>query len=1366
MKGILKFGHNKYRKIWIICISMITMLILCPNVMFALELNERYCEILYQNKFPTGTNADLTEVEHELFYFYGRNEKLKYALNEGMEYIHNSDTTINTHASYRIALDNLLSSEFNGDIGCRVNRNCSISSGPVVMLDFRYKDSDKTPTEDGTLKTGIYKFEFDFVLDSANLTSNGIRVEANCKHGNCGNSFAWIMNNAWHILAGGNTWSYTENNIPITNDELHHYEIIFDLDNDVVYTYMDNVKHKNTTYRGNINFLHLTMGGKIKYLDNIMFGKVASYGYKYDEETKTLYFDSSGEMPDYSEDNRPGWYEYKDEIEKLVISDTTIDIGDYAFADCVNLKEIEYGASVQKIGKYAFYGCDGLVEQTVPSTVTEIEDYAFGSCDELNSVVVPTSVGYIGTGIFMDCINLENVSVLTSSETIPAYMFANCTSLTEVELPDGVVRIGHNAFQGCSSLGTIKLPDTLEILEYEVFSGCTGLYEITIPTTVTCIERDVFGETHNVKVNYIDGEKAWSEITKANEDNYYGNINYYVNGKISCNTLDVDRYEDNVIFGYMEFDIVSEDCIAYVEIFDYTSDRTPVLNESFVIELTAGTEYIDFEHWFLGDNKPHLVRVSFYDNETDKNEKGTSVSAEFYADKCLYNYNEYDYYMFSKDTVEFAGFRDFEGERLMVPDTIDDYDVVAIADYAFESVSDSEAVLISESITKIGDYAFENSSIKKIYYLGSKTDWENIDISENNEALENIEIIFEYCDDIVSGYLNTVYYSGYAVTGTVHFDYVYKDCVAVVKVYDRYDRLEKVSYVNVQRGANKKYIGLPLTADDRGHNIKITFVNNASELKEYGECDSEKGYFYAKKIRLYEGEFAYTLIDGKAEILGYEGTDSNIEIPESIAGFTVAGIGDYAFAGYENLDSVILPDTVTYIGECAFAESGVKRIVISASVSEIGIFAFDCCHELTEILIDEDNEYFCSLDGHIYSKDMTKLIRYDITKTETEFVIPDSVATIGIGAFVDAQLKNIIIPESVKVIEEKAFAWSPIERIEIPSSVESIGKYVFVYCNALTDVTVDEENRYYSSEAGVMYNKDKTILVQYPTGREDISYQVPEGVVTIGLGAFINSSLKTLIIPNTLEKIETSAFTECKLLDTVLYYDTEEEYSNIEVSSGNDDFEDANVVFEYNGMPAGIQTVHCLYSDNWISADVNFNYLLENGTIVFAIYDEEGKLVDIQGGAISCNSLELCYEFSVDEGCSDYTVKTMLVENFETMKPLAKAVVADIEEAVFIDEVLESAHPYSNNMNEENIYIYDGECKRIEVTFSNDTITENSYDYITIYDANDNEIDVYEGDELAGKTINIPGNTVKIRLNTDSSQVYYGYRTECIVVYK
>jgi len=97
---------------------------------------------------------------------------------------------------------------------------------------------------------------------------------------------------------------------------------------------------------------------------------------------------------------------------------------------------------------------------------------------------------------------------------------------------------------------------------------------------------------------------------------------------------------------------------------------------------------------------------------------------------------------------------------------------------------------------------------------------------------------------------------------------------------------------------------------------------------------------------------------------------------------------------------------------------------------------------------------------------------------------------------------------------------------------------------------------------------------------------------------------------------------------------------------------------------------------------------------------------------------------------------------------------------------LESKHTYDNNIDQTTTYTYDGTCNSIDVTSSEDTETEKNYDFLYIYDENDKQIGKYSGTELAGKTINIPGNTVKIRLTSDENKTYYGFRTEKIVVNK
>ena len=148
--------------------------------------------------------------------------------------------------------------------------------------------------------------------------------------------------------------------------------------------------------------------------------------------------------------------------------------------------------------------------------------------------------------------------------------------------------------------------------------------------------------------------------------------------------------------------------------------------------------------------------------------------------------------------------------------------------------------------------------------------------------------------------------------------------------------------------------------------------------------------------------------------------------------------------------------------------------------------------------------------------------------------IPEGVTRIGKHAFSYCELASVTIPESVTSIGEWAFSGCDMTSVVIPKGVTSIDDYAFYNC-PLTGIYVDENNPNYSSdEYGVLFNKDKTILILASRGIGD-SYQIPEGVTGIGTTAFCYcSSLTNVVFPESLISIGDRVFEHCyKLTDVV-----------------------------------------------------------------------------------------------------------------------------------------------------------------------------------------------------------------------------------------
>ena len=154
-------------------------------------------------------------------------------------------------------------------------------------------------------------------------------------------------------------------------------------------------------------------------------------------------------------------------------------------------------------------------------------------------------------------------------------------------------------------------------------------------------------------------------------------------------------------------------------------------------------------------------------------------------------------------------------------------------------------------------------------------------------------------------------------------------------------------------------------------------------------------------------------------------------------------------------------------------------------------------------------------------------------KYYSSYVTKDSIITTSMfdGC---VSLVEVKLPKDIVGIESFAFdGCKNLNKIEIPETCREISPYALSRCSNLENIYVVAENSYLKSVDGVLYSKDGNTLLRYPIGRNVSHFSIPEGVLAIGNRAFYQSSIKTFSLPNTLERIESYAFSNCRNITSI-----------------------------------------------------------------------------------------------------------------------------------------------------------------------------------------------------------------------------------------
>ncbi|MCM1233584.1 MAG: leucine-rich repeat protein [Ruminococcus flavefaciens] len=616
---------------------------------------------------------------------------------------------------------------------------------------------------------------------------------------------------------------------------------------------------------------------------------------------------------------------------------------------------------------------------------------------EGQSMIVNARI-YSETANYGDYLEYKKVDV-DEDGTYDYIIISDCDkSVTSVDIPDEidglpVKEISNNAFYNCSSLTSITIPDSVTIIGYDAFNNTALINN----QTDSCVK---YADKWAVECDY----------------NYYGGV-IIKNGTIGiadgvCSSLSCISIPDSVVF---------------------ISDGYPKPAYDFAV---FGNE---------GSKAESYAKEHGYKFNSNKAELGKSE------------------YRLNYDDVT---------KLFFIPDETGEY-------YFESNCTKSHWLRLDSSgwASQSGlNYFTKTLNADEIYYIElepyTDSDWNNeykwaegdsetvsLGIYKNVTVEKNLSDLEEFT--VQSGTKTNIEFTVDEPTSII----VNSNIVDRILSKDDGNYISGDSFYSLEKGTYK----LELIGVDEDTVIKIqSLVNN---LLKYSGIDEDK--------------------DGICDYLVVRECDKSAEeivIPNEISGLPIKKIGDMTFWNCENLTSIIIPDSVTEIGRMAFQGckklknvnipenvttirayafcmcESLEKIDIPESVVSIESYAFFSCHglksidltsnvkldceeydngilhnpfgdcgSLTSVNISEANKDYCSVDGVLFNKDKTEIICYPAGKTNSEYILPSSITSIGSDAFRGSKY---------------------LQSISVPEDVTSIGNYAFAGCESLSDIYI------------------------------------------------------------------------------------------------------------------------------------------------------------------------------------------------------------------------------------------------------------------------------------------------------------------------
>ena len=826
----------------------------------------------------------------------------------------------------------------------------------------------------------------------------------------------------------------------------------------------------------------------------------------------------------------------------------------------------------------------------------------------------------------------------------------------------------------------------------------------------------------------------------------------------------------------------------------------------------------------------------------------TPINSRYYNDgrRDVVNMPTYTYTVDGNGNATITGYSGGVA-ALFIPETIDRHTVTAIGNRAFKGNLRLAAVTIPDTVTEIGQDAFSGC-----------TGLTSIKLPKNLKTLERDA--FRGCTGLTSVLIpktveNTHYY----------YDGIYspfRGCNNLQEVKFE-DGMTRIPNSILCFCAAKLNIVIPDSVTEIGEAaflnsgiVAVTIPDAVTEIEEdaFRGCTGLASIKLPKNLKTLERD-AFRGCTGLTSVLipktventhyYYDGIyspfrgcnnlqevkfeDGMTRIPNSILCFCAAKL------------NIVIPDSVTEIGEAAFLNSGIVAVTIPDTVTEIEEDAFRGCTGLTDIKLPDS---VVNIGTKIFANctsltDVTLPNAWELIPASTfegctaleKLVLPESVKNIRDSAFKNCTaLKELVWSKAPELIESNAFYnCDAITEMDIPATVTSVGYQAFYDCDGLTKITIPDSVT--SLGDSVFYDCDALTDVKLGAGITTIpasafrhcdaleQLTVPRRVTAIKDNAFKDSvKFSSITIPRSVTSISANAFS---YLDKLTIYGVAGTYAETFAKTNSIKFVDRQVSATSASLDQTALTLNKGASGQlmltvtpedftdevvWKSSDTAVVTVSDTGLVKAVGVGTATIKVSVGKASASCKVTVLQPVTSISLNRSSLTMEA--TDTFQLQASVypsnaadqrvqwtsSDPAVASVDEnglvtalkkgtstvtAAALDgsgvtrtcqvtvsntayictqpEQMESPHDYPDSCTDVWLYTSPG-AQKLYVTFDERTRMEDGFDYLYIYDGNGQQIGKYTGTELAGTTVTVPGDMVKIQINSDGSGSEWGFK--------